>query len=74
LKEIRGEIAAYQKVLIKLRSVVRIHNLEEVKRPNQFYDVTLENEKIRIKAWNLPGRMWDLIDKILDKKIIEVYK
>lgn len=74
IEEIRGKIDAYTNVLIKLTSNIEIHNYREVKRSNQFYDITIENERLKIKAWDLPSKLWELVNKILSNKIIKVYR
>jgi len=58
IDEIRGAVMAYKNIFNIQGTVLKFHNFKDVKRSNQFYDVTIGNERVKIKAWDLPGQLF----------------
>ena len=59
LKEIEGMIKAYKNMFQMLGIVFELHS--DISRSNSFIDVTMGNEKMKIKTWDLPSEMYNIL-------------
>jgi len=65
IEKIRGKVIAYTQIMNKLKIQLEFHNFSEVKKSDQYYDVSINGKRQKIKAWSLPYELYGLImDKI----------